>query len=195
MSRIDWPDQFDRTPAAERRSYPHGFQQSRREAFDSILDELEKMDGVQNVKVETAAPHTTKHPHQPYKDRDPDDPGVVVYFERDGQQFAIPCDRWDNLRDNARAIALYLDAKRALDRYGVQTVRSEFGTQALPRGEDAVAADPPPHEVLDVEPDAPEGVVENAYRERVQETHPDKPGGDEAAFRRVQRAREAMLDE
>jgi hypothetical protein len=29
----------------------------------------------------------------------------------------------------------------------------------------------------------------------VQETHPDKPDGDEAAFRRVQEAKEAMLDE
>lgn len=39
------------------------------------------------------------------------------------------------------------------------------------------------------------GVVEDAYRERVQETHPDKPGGDDEAFRRVREAREAMLDE
>lgn len=191
---LDWPEAFERTPESDRRSYPHGFQQSRRAAFDSILDELDKMDGVRNLQVKTAAPHTANNPHQPYKDRDPDDPGVVVYFERDGQQFAVPCDRWDNLRDNARAIALYLDAKRALDRYGVETVRSEFDTQALPEPDDAVAADPPPHEVLDVAPDAPEAIVQGAFRAKVNEVHPDK-GGSQEAFERVQRAREALLDD
>ncbi len=190
---LDWPDEFERTPDAERTSYPHGFQLTRREAFESILDELQKMD-VRNVQVETAAPHTAKNPSIPYKDRNPEDPGVVVYFERDGRQFAVPCDRWDNLRDNARAIALYLDAKRALERYGVQTVESEFTTQALPSGdEDAVVAEEPANEVLGVAPDAPDDVVEAAARRLSANVHPDKPEGDEEEFKRIQRARDRLL--
>ncbi|WP_276259873.1 J domain-containing protein [Haloglomus litoreum] len=192
-SELDWPPGFERTPPEEREPYPHGFRVTRAEAFDSILAELELMDAV-NIRIETAAPHTQTHPHRPYADRDPADPGVVVYCDLDGQGVAFPCDRWASLRDNARAIAKYLDAKRALDRYGVQTVGSEFETQALPEPDEAVATGPPPHEVLGVAPDAPEAVVRGAARARKKETHPDN-GGSTEAFQRVIAAEEAMCDE
>ncbi|WP_254831612.1 J domain-containing protein [Haloglomus salinum] len=192
MSGLDWPAGFERTPAEQRKPYPHGFRVSRTEAFDSILAELEQMDAV-NPRVETAAPHTQANPHRPYADREPDDPGVVVYCDLDGEGRAFPCDRWDTLRDNARAIAKYLAAKRALDRYGVGTVGSEFETQALPGGEDAVATGPPPHEVLGVATDAPEEVVRGAARARKKQTHPDN-GGSTEAFQRVVAAEEALLE-
>lgn len=192
-SRLDWPAEFDRTPADEREPYPHGFRISRSRAFDNILEELRKMDA-RNVQVKTAAPHTQAEPHRPYADRTPDDPGVVVYFERDGQQFAVPCDQWDNLRDNAQAIAKYLDAKRAIQRYGVSTVGSEYQTQALPSADDdAVVASQPPHEVLGVTPDAPEASVKGAYRELLKERHPDH-GGSREEFEQLQAAKEAMLE-
>ena len=196
MSGLDWPDGFERTPAGDRRRYPGGFEVSRTAAFDSILEEIAKIDGAMNVRVETAAPHTAKNPHRPYKDRDPDDPGVVAYYDRESQGYAVACDRWDNLRDNARAIALYVDAKRAVDRYGVATVGSEFDTQALPSGdgEDAVAGREPPHEVLGVDPDAPDAVVKGAARSLKAEHHPDS-GGDREQFQRIVEAEEAMLDE
>lgn len=196
---LDWPAGFDRTPPEERTRYPGGFEVSRRKAFDSILEELEKMDAV-NIEVQTAAPHMAKQPHQPYQDRDPDDPGVVVFFDREGQRFAVPCDRWDNLRDNARAISQYLNAKRAIERYGVATVETEMSTQALPSGDDEVivAGDgttQEPHEVLGVSADAPAEVVKGAARSLKAKYHPDQPGGDREEFHRVQKAEEAMLDE
>lgn len=187
--KVDWPAGFERTPAHERTRYPHSFRVSRRKAFDSIVEELEKM-GVDDYRVETAAPHTTANPHQPYKDRDPEDPAVVVYWTRDGEQFAAPCDRWNNLRDNARAIAKYLDAKRALDRYGVETIGTEFATQALPSGEDA--GDAPPHEILGVSPDADAGTIKRAARERKKEHHPDQ-GGNPETFKRITRAESILL--
>lgn len=191
---LDWPEGFDRTPPSDRRRYPGGFEVSRRQAFDSILEELEKMDAY-NIEVQTAAPHRARQPHQPYKDRDPEDPGVVVYFERDGKQFAVPCDRWNNLRDNARAIAKYLDAKRAIERYGVATVATELHTQALPAaGADAVTAAAPPHEVLGVDPDAADAVVRGAARELIKEYHGDTGSGDHEQLQRVKEARDAMLD-
>lgn len=192
MSQLDWPDGYERTPASERDPYPHGFRVSRADAFDNILEELRHMDA-KNVRVETAAPHTKAEPHRPYHDRDPEDPSVVVYAEYDGQQLAVPCDLWDNLRDNAQAIAKYLNAKRALERYGVATVESEFSTQALPSGNGAEAADPPAHEVLGIAPDAPEAVVRTAYQEAMKDAHPDQ-GGSAVRKGRVQRAKEAMLD-
>ena len=192
---LEWPDGFERTPETDRRRYPGGFEVSRTQAFDSILDELEKMDAY-NVDVQTQAPHTTKHPHRPYKDRDPDNPAVVVYFERDGQRFAVPCDRWDNLRDNARAIAKYLDAKRAIERYGVSTIDTEMSTQALPSAdEEAVVAEEPPHEVLEVASDAGQEVIEAAARRKAASVHPEKPDGDEEEFIRIQRAKQQLLEE
>lgn len=112
---IDWPDRFARTPSGEREPYPHNFRVSEREALDNIDKELRKMD-VDEPRVETGPGS---------------DPGVVVYFVRDDGQFAIPCDQWESTRDNAQAIAKYLNAKRALDRYGVTTVENEFSTASL----------------------------------------------------------------
>lgn len=48
--------------------------------------------------------------------------------------------------------------------------------------------------VLDVEPDADAEAVRAAYRERIKDVHPDAPGGDEAAFRRVRTAYERLSD-
>lgn len=196
--QIDWPPGFDRIDPADRRKYPGGFEVSRREAFDSILDELEKLDAY-NVDVQTNAPHTARHSHRPYKDRDPQVPAVVVYFEQDGERYAVPCDRWNNLRDNARAIAKYLDAKRAIERYGVSTVDTEMSTQALPSGEeDVIVADDgsqmEPHEVLGVSPDAPKAVIEGAARSLKGDAHPDN-GGSRDEFDRIAKAETAMLEE
>jgi hypothetical protein len=204
---VDWPDGFEPTPPAKRESYPHGFRVTQTQAFKNIHDELDKMD-VDTRRVETATQQVNDRPQRPYKDADPDDPVVVVYFEQDGAQFAIPCDCWDNLRDNAQAIARYLDAKRALDRYGVKTITSEFETQALPPGDesdgqdDVVAAGPggngagtPPHEILEVVPDASDEVVESVARRKMANVHPDQPDGDREEYHRIQNAKEAMLDE
>jgi hypothetical protein len=112
---LDWPERFDRTPTSDREPYPHNFRVSADRALENISEELRKME-VADARVETARGS---------------DPGVVAYFTRDGEQFAVPCDRWATTRDNAQAIAKYLNAKRALDRYGVTTVESEFSTASL----------------------------------------------------------------
>ena len=198
MSRLNWPDEFERTPAEDREPYPHGFEVSRSEAFDSILAELRKIEAT-NVQLDTGAEHQKSNPNKPYADSTFDDPGVVARFERDGEQYAMPMDKWDNPRDNARAIALTLQAKRALTRYGVETIESEFSRNQLPPADEeaAYAAPSPdeeaPHEVLGVNPDAREAVVKGAARSLKAETHPDS-GGDREAFQRVVEAEEAMLN-
>lgn len=126
---LDWPDGFDRTPRSVRESYPHNFRVSQRQAFENIVTQVERMDGVSGLEIETAADHLERRPNVPRSNASPSDPGVVVRFVRDGERLVFPCDRWSSLRDNAQAIAKYIEAKRALERYGVQTVDSEFGTQ------------------------------------------------------------------
>lgn len=195
QNNFDWPDGFDRTPPSDRSSYPGGFEVSQHRSFKSLMDELEKVDAY-NIEVHTHAEHKTKSPHQPYANADPDDPSVVVYFERDGQGYAIPCDRWDNLRDNARCIAKYLGAKRAINRYGIATVDTEMSTQALPSGEEeAVAVPQDPHDILGVSQDAEPAAIKGAFRGMVKEAHNDSGDRTDLDVSDLKEARDALLEQ
>jgi hypothetical protein len=55
--------------------------------------------------------------------------------------------------------------------------------------------DRPPHEVLDVSPDAPDSVVRGAARQLLADLKPNGEGGDREAFVSVRKARDAMLEE
>jgi hypothetical protein len=205
MADVEWPDGFERTATAQREPYPHGFRVDRRAAFENILEELKKL-GAEEVRIDSGATQKTMNPNLLSQESDPDDPSVVVYFSKDGQDFAVPCDMWDNVRDNAQAIAKYLDAKRALDRYGVKTVESEFTTQKLPPGEEhdpgggddaddgdsEEFADKPPHKVLGVASDADADEIKAAARALKKEYHPDT-GGDIETFNQVLEAEETLL--
>lgn len=192
-----WPAGVERTPERERRPYPGGFEVSRQQAFDSIIEELEKYDAV-NVDVQTAGPMLKDQPHRPYASFDGDDPTVVVYFDREGRGYVVPCDKWDSLRDNARAIALYLKSKRAIERYGVGTMNSELSTQALPSGDEdvLVAGDGrsriDPYEWLGVSPEADPSIVKAAIRQMKGKHHPDNENNPKE-YRRAQRVEEELF--
>jgi hypothetical protein len=202
MAEVEWPDGFERTPPGDREKYPHGsgFRVDRREAFENILEQLKQL-GAEEVRIDSGAHEKTVNPNLLTQESDPDDPSVVVYFSKSGEDFAVPCDKWDNVRDNAQAIANYLDAKRALDRYGVKTVESEFTTQKLPPGEeerqkaddgDDGFGDKPPHKVLGVASDAEDEEIKAAARALKKEYHPDT-GGDIEKFNRVLEAEKLLL--
>ncbi|MFB6085562.1 MAG: J domain-containing protein [Halodesulfurarchaeum sp.] len=194
MSDIDWPAEIERTPEDDRENYPHGFGVSRREAIEHLLEQLRKMDAT-DVQIDTAADHQSRNPNLPYSEAQAEDPGIVVRYKLDGTPHIVAMDKWTSLRDNARAVGLTLESKRALTRYGVESVESEFSTHRLPPAdEDAIQTGPPPHEVLEVAPEADPQVVKAAAKRRKAQTHPDA-GGDEQAFKRVVEAEETMLDE
>lgn len=50
-----------------------------------------------------------------------------------------------------------------------------------------------PYDILDIDADADQDDIKQAYRTRVKETHPDL-GGSEAAFKRVERAYERLTE-
>jgi hypothetical protein len=50
------------------------------------------------------------------------------------------------------------------------------------------------YRVLDLDPGADERAVKRAYREKVQQVHPDTDGGDEESFKRVNDAYETLTD-
>lgn len=121
-----------------------------------------------------------------------DDAGVCAYFALDGEERAIPCDRWATIEDNLQAIRLTVAALRGIGRWGAgEMVSAAFrGFAALPepRGEGWWT-------VLGVEPDADRARVEAAYRRLAKDRHPDAGGGADA-FRALadayERAKEAL---
>ncbi len=188
---LDWPPEFDRTEPHQREPYSGGFRVTRSVAFQNVLDELRGWDGVTDVQLDSGAEHQKRDPNKPYANASYDDPGVVVRFTKDGEEMAAACDRWDNPRDNAQDLYHYLHETRMQEQRGTVTAQSEYEKLRLPSG-DAEAADPPAHIVLGIDRDASPEEVQAAFKDRVNETHPDK-GGDQKSFERVKRARERML--
>lgn len=190
---IDWPSAFERTPPAER-TRTHKFSVTFHEAVKDIQEELLSRVGAQDWRLSTAAPHR-KDDGMPYANASPDDPGVVVRWSKDGQQYAVACDEYTDWRDNARAIGLYIREKRKMSNRPIVTGFDEFATAQLPPGdEDAIVAEVPPHEVLGIDRDSPERIIRVAAQEKIKEHHPDH-GGDPRMLKRVKNARDELLEE
>ncbi len=117
---------------------------------------------------------------------EPDDPGAAVYFQLEGADKCLACDRWDRVADNVAAIAQHIDALRRIDRYGVGTRDQAFaGYAALPPA--------PAVEwwiVLGVNPSATRDDVDEAFRRQAKDAHPDA-GGAHDRMARLTEARAA----
>lgn len=190
---VDWPAWAERTPITER-TRTAKFSVTEHQAIKAIRKELTDRLGVDDWRLSTAAPHR-KNDGLPYANASPEDPAAVVRWTMDGGQYCIAADEYTKLRDNLRAIGLYIEEKRKMSNRPVKTGQDEFATAALPGEESvdgAVEVAPPAHEVLDVAPDADESVVRAAYRARIKEVHPDQ-GGSREQYERVQQAREELL--
>lgn len=122
--------------------------------------------------------------------RQPEDVGIAVYFDLNGDTKCIPCDKWSTVEDNLRAIALTVEALRGIDRWGAkEMVNAAFrGFKALP--ESAIVTPYSKrawYEVLEVAQTASPEIIRAAYRQKAMKAHPDQ-GGTPAAFEEVQSA-------
>lgn len=123
----------------------------------------------------------------PYSDqRNPDDPGVAVYFTLRGADRVLACDTWTRLADNLAAVAAHVEAIRAIERYGVGTVDQAFaGYDALP------AKGATWRTTLGFAPDQTVTLddVDAAFRARAREAHPDAEKGSHDAMASLTAAR------
>ncbi|MBP1987213.1 J domain-containing protein [Halolamina salifodinae] len=192
MSEIEWPAGCPRTPPADRERTTK-FGATLAETCQAIATEMGRM-GVDDYRASTGSGGShVRSNGLPKHSANPDDPGFVLRWSDDGQQFAVACDHYSDLRDNARSIYLWVNETRMRSQRPVQTGDSEFAAARLPSGdEETVVATAPPHEVLEVAPDAGDEVVKAAFRQKMESAHPDQ-GGDTAEFERVKQARDAML--
>ncbi|MGE0487346.1 MAG: J domain-containing protein [Gammaproteobacteria bacterium] len=198
---LSWPPEFPRTPAAERQADRFGSRGDRGwlkplttlRAFDRLLAEVKAFTrsghswriDPEDLVVSTNL-QVRRHDDRPRQDqREPGDVGVAVYFTLDGEDYCLPCDKWNTVAGNIAAVAAHLAAIRGIERWGVGDLRAAFrGFQSLPDPNRVVWRD-----VFGFA--AGEVVSETELRARWKrlraERHPDRGGSDDE-FHRVNRA-------
>ena len=186
---LTWPEKQTRTPYNLRR---HGrFKVTLGQARDELVRELGLL-GAKDVTVSTNVP--TRKDGLPYSDaREPDDPGVAVYFDREvGDNypkkrvpFVVACDSYNKVTQNIRAVGITIEALRTIQRHGA--------TEMLEQAFTGFAALPPAHheapwwEVLGVAKTADAEAINRVFRELAAIHHPDK-GGNPEQFSKISAA-------
>lgn len=164
---LQWPGHQPRTKQRQRSQFNTSFANAR----DVLMAELGRMGArlpVLSTNVEL------RRDGLPYaSQKEPEDPGVAIYFEWKGRPMAFACDRWDRVKDNVQAVRKTIEALRGLDRWGTgEMVDAAFrGFEALPppnwRGD------------LGLETDATLEDADRAYRGLARSAHPDAGGSVE----------------
>lgn len=169
---LTWPSLWPRTPSQKRERAL--FEVSFAVARDALLDELRLMKA-HNVIISTNI--QLRRDGLPYASfKEPEDPGVAVYFQIKRKPYALACDRWNRVKDNLRAIGLHIAAMRGIERWGVGSLEQAFtGYQALPSSEEREW-----WVVLGVRPNASMEEIKIAYREKAALHHPDRQGSHES---------------
>jgi hypothetical protein len=187
---IDWPAGLDRTAPGDR-GRGRNFKVSLASAVAELEDELDRLDP-DDWRVSFGNTHS-KSNGMPLHNANPDDPGFALYWTADGDDYAVACDASPSLRDNLRQVHKWLHETRLRSDRPVRTADTEFAAARLPSADDVIAGSAPPHEVLDVSPDASEAVVKGAARAMKKDVHPDN-GGSREEFQRIVDAENALLD-
>lgn len=110
----------------------------------------------------------------------PEHPGVIIEWQSGKRWSRMAADKYDHWQDNARAVALSLEALRGVERWGAVEGEQYEGLQL--ELEDAGSSQSSAQELLD---------SYGGLREALKATHPDQ-GGDPEEFRRVQEARKVL---
>ena len=184
---LHWPQGW---PRSKSRGFA-AFQLTLAAARDHLLNEL-RLIGARYVVLSSNL--ELRRDGLPYANqRQPEDPGVAVYFQWRGKQMTFACDRWRKVEDNIRAIGKTVEALRGVERWGASDMmeRAFSAFEALP---------PPDHEVkvtcwdvLGIPPGT-KADADRAYRLRAKTAHPDLGGTREEWDALVAAHKEAIGD-
>lgn len=169
---LTWATIYPRTPHHKRKEAR--FEVNFAVARDQLLHEMELLDAFAVIISSNVPLRQDGLPYANFKE--PDDPGVAVYFRVKKKNYVLCCDRWLKVKDNLRAIGLHIAAMRGMERWGVGSVEQAFmGYQALP----PQFSERKWWEVLGVDVRASNDEVKLAYRKLARKYHPDKGGSSD----------------
>lgn len=184
---LAWPKGRERTPVWDRREgrFSTGADRYRKPVtMSQALRRLEEEAGRFGAMYPMISTDVElRRDGLPYSGRRaPDDPGAVLYFQKDGAPYALACDTFSRVEQNVAAIAAHIDATRAIERHGVATASDMLRAfQALPPpppGGSVIIGETVRHwsDVLDVSRTASRAVIEAAYRAKAKEVGNDSDG-------------------
>jgi hypothetical protein len=127
---LQWPAHVPRT--APHKRVPGSFMVTPDRAVKDLLDEVRRSRGT-GLVISTNRP--LRRDGLPMASaREPDDSGVAVYFARKGQSICIPCDTFDRVWKNIRAISLSIGDMRGPESRGCAAITDQAftGFAALP---------------------------------------------------------------
>jgi hypothetical protein len=180
---LSWPVGWNRS----KMQVSSRFDTNTTKALKLLTTEVHRLGGTSLV-ISTNVP--LRADGQMRADREPVDPGVAVYFQRQGKPVVFACDKFDVVRDNLQAIARTIEAMRAIERYGASELmeRAFSGFKALPenagQGEDCWI-------VLNIPPMSPAHLVTLAHRDLVRKLHAKDASSEE--FSRINVARDDAM--
>jgi len=143
-------------------------------AIDRLEDQLERLGAKAAVLSSNLELRLNGQPRG--GQRDPQDPGAAVWFNLGKKRMVLACDKWARVADNIAALAAHIKSLRSIENYGVGTLEQAFeGYRSL---EDFSKGEMPWRRVLGFLDDDMPSVreVEEKYRSRMKEVHPDMTG-------------------
>lgn len=182
---LQWPIGQGRTPSGQRT--PSRFKATLTESRFGLLRELSLL-GAKNVVISSNL--ELRRDGLPHADsREPDDPGIAVYFDRGSsaalRPFVIACDSYNRAVSNLRAVGVTVEALRAIARHGASGLLEQAftGFAALP----AHGSVKPWWEVLGVDVDSTQAERKAAFIALGKIHHPDV-GGDHGRMSEINEA-------
>ncbi len=178
---LQWPKGWPRTERAKRESSVRFQRVTLAGALKGLQDEVHRLGGKDLILSSNYTLGSTN----------PAECGVVAYFTYQARQVAIPCDRWDRIEGNVRAIALTIEAMRGMERWGAKSMIAAMfrGFAALNERTSKSHWD-----ILELNPEPlpTEKQIMTAYRTLAQVAHPDK-GGSHESFSELNNAKDIAL--
>lgn len=206
-SPLSWPAHRPRTPSYRRQTgkfKQHGSAITVAGAMDRVETEVQRLGGINALLSSNLDLRIDGRPRS--GGARPADPGVCLYFTLKAKPFALACDSYTDVAQNIAALAAHLEATRAIERHGVASAAESLQAfSALPPPQGSTSAAPVARgcwevlglkrqTVMDLPASVRAAAINEAWRGRARETHPDV-GGDHAAQAELNAARADALKE
>lgn len=184
---LHWPSDYPRKTEQEKKT--SRFTTTLGRARDFVKDEIRRIGGKDPVISTNIPLKQNGDLRADWSKSRIDDSGVAVYFMYNDKQVCLCCDTHHKVWDNLYAVGRAIDALRRIDRDGVSDFlnRTFSGFKAIPQ---EASSGKNCWEILGIEPVSNRHVIQEAYKARAKEIHPDVKGGSTEAFCELQEARD-----